>query len=291
MSCNPQLNVRLQLIRETLSLLQEESLILASPADALYFRALAKQKPTIKPYLPEAPIVVPSSAEYSAKIDFAASAKPIEEPKALPPSKEKSKTALPPPSDPPIENAAAPQKNPSPTSWRSDSPAPVSNDTLDFGLLRNLFKTQFSHIPVIEQIPSDAMAKKIATRWKTKNQIAPISVLYFSEDPLQKAFLTEIATAIDVYFGPARLIDASAIEKEKQWETFLESGDLKLVIVCDYTLWQLTDLMRHYKEVPSQQLRTLGKTPLFLLPDLSLYLKDPLLKRSLWKSLCARISS
>jgi hypothetical protein len=43
--------------------------------------------------------------------------------------------------------------------------------------------------------------------------------------------------------------------------------------------------MHFYKETPAQGTRTLGNIPLFLLPDLSLYLKDPLLKRSLWKAL------
>jgi len=60
---------------------------------------------------------------------------------------------------------------------------------------------------------------------------------------------------------------------------------LKLIIVCDYTLWQLPNLMQFYKETPAQKTRQLGEKSLFLLPDLSLYLKDPLLKRSLWKAL------
>jgi hypothetical protein len=65
---------------------------------------------------------------------------------------------------------------------------------------------------------------------------------------------------------------------------------LKWVIVCDYSLWQLRGLMQFYKETPAQGTRMLGNVPIFLLPDLSLYLKDPLLKRSLWKALCQKFS-
>ena len=57
------------------------------------------------------------------------------------------------------------------------------------------------------------------------------------------------------------------------------------MIACDYTVWQLHDLFRYYKENPEKQIRTLKEIPLFLLPDLTLYLKDPLLKRSLWKAI------
>lgn len=138
----------------------------------------------------------------------------------------------------------------------------------------------------ILEIPSDSLAKKINSRWKTKNQTAPITVLCYQEIPEQKALLEQIAKALDVHFGPAKLTFAESIEKEKHWETFLSVSDLKLVICCDYTLWQLPGLLQFYKEIPALKTRQLGEKPLFLLPDLSLYIKDPLLKRSLWKALC-----
>lgn len=270
MSCN----ARLKLVRDTLALLQEESLLFASQEEALYFRTTTKKKTAaiIEKPVHREPAISPSTLSTTAK-----SLLPVEEetPKIFEPSTKPQAI----PSEP---------KEPTVSPWRNDTQIPV--DPMNFGALRALFQKAFPHIAVINEIPNDTTAKKIATRWKTKNQIAPISILHFSEPPPQKKLLVEIVKAIDIYFGPAKLIDAEAIEKEKQWETFLASGDLKLVISCDYTLWQLTDLMRFYKEIPSQQTRTLGNVPLFLLPDLSLYLKDPLLKRSLWKSLCTRIS-
>lgn len=187
-----------------------------------------------------------------------------------------------------------------------------------------LFASIAPELSILKEIPHDAIAKKINTRWKTKNQIAPITLLYFQEIPEQKLLLEQIAKALDVYFGPAKLISAEAIEREKQWEAMVTSAELQLVICCDYTLWQLSGLMRFYKETPvvrkesltnvklhsgeqegiigvareandgnhrlSAINRQLGNKPLFLLPDLSLYLKDPLLKRSLWKALCQTLS-
>ena len=246
------------LIQDSIFLLREESCILASREDADYFRSLTKRgTPMPKPAPPPVRIAAP------------------------PPQPPPPKIAEPPP-------APAPP-TPEPASWREPTQLPA--EPLNSAHLRSLLQKIAPHLAIIDDIPNDTLAKKIATRWKTKNQIAPISVLCLGESDKQKKLLEEITKAIDVYFGPARLIPAEPIEKEKQWEAFLSSTDLKLVIACDYTIWQLSDLMRHYKEIPAQQTRTLGNIPLFLLPDLSLYLKDPLLKRSLWKALCQVLSS
>jgi hypothetical protein len=163
----------------------------------------------------------------------------------------------------------------------------VVPQVVDFKPLVSVLKKIAPELAIFPEIPSDAIAKKLSERWKTKNQTAPISILCWQEPKEQRELLEQIARAIDVYFGGAKIIDAALIEKEKQWETFLSVAQLKMVIVCDYTLWQLNHLRQFYKETPG---RTLGNVPLFLLPDLSLYLKDHLLKRSLWKALCQKFS-
>lgn len=253
------------IIHEALELLQEESVILASPEDALYFRASTTRK------IPQAEPV-----------------RPLPEKKILPTPPKPEIQAVSTPPKPNIQTVPIPPKPivapeppvASPPHWRNDEAIAV--ETFNTSSIKALYQRLFPQLPVIHTIPSDAQAKKIANRWKTKNQAAPISILYFSEPGPQKELLSAITKAIDVYFGPARLIHAETIEKEKQWEAFLSSQELKLVIACDYTLWQLTDLMQHFKESPT---RTLKDIPLFLLPDLSLYLKDPSLKRSLWKAI------
>jgi hypothetical protein len=157
--------------------------------------------------------------------------------------------------------------------------------------LRTLFAKIAPECVILDEIPSDLVAKKIANRWKTKNQIAPITFLSYQEQADHRLLLEQIVKALDVYFGPAALISADPIEEAKDWKTFLSAAELKLVIICDHTLWQLQHLRHFYKETPAQNMRLLGDKPLLMLPDLSLYLKDPLLKRSLWKALCQMISS
>lgn len=239
------------LIRETLALLQEESTILAAPSDAQYFRAIAKK--TLEPVK-----VIPKQF--------------IQE---VPP-----KTPLPPPLKKPVIQVSTKAPVEAPTLMKSESP--LKGELLDLSYVKTIYQKLFPELPILPTIPTDEMARKIANRWKTKNQATPISVLYFSEPGGQKELLNAITKAIDVYYGPARLIQAELIEKEKQWDTFLSSSELKLVITLDYTLWQLTDLMKYYQETPQRMLKNI---PLFLLPDLSLYLKDPSLKRSLWKAI------
>jgi hypothetical protein len=141
----------------------------------------------------------------------------------------------------------------------------------------------------IDTIPSDQEATRIANSWKTKTQAARISLLFLSEPPPFFKFLENLTRALDVVFGGARLLHAETIEKEKQWEAFLSVPELKYVIVCDSTLGEMPHLLQCHREVPTRSERFLQNTPLILLPDLTLYLKDPLLKRSLWKALCQKI--
>ena len=107
--------------------------------------------------------------------------------------------------------------------------------------------------------------KKNRARWKTKNQTAPLSILCFQEPPEQRALLEQIAKAIDVCFGPAQIVHAEAIEKEKQWEAFFsgdgsENGDrLRLHSVAT----EQPDAISIKKPQP-KECALLEETPLFL---------------------------
>lgn len=170
----------------------------------------------------------------------------------------------------------------------------VSSKALDvedrFEDLRVIVTKIAPSLSICNDIPNDQEAKRLAHRWKTRNQSAPLSVLMFQELEEHRQLLSSLTLALDVVLGGARLIAAEGIEKDKQWEAFLSVTELKVVIVCDSTLWQMPNLLQFYREVPNRSERFLHQTPLFLLPDLTLYLKDPLLKRSLWKALCQKIS-
>ncbi len=241
---------------DTLNLLLEAiqeqgAYVLAAPEDADFFRK--RKAPAPPPPKVEAP--------------------PPAIIKPLPPAPKKEA----PPSPPPAPKIAIAKEE-------------IAKPTLNLSVVQNVLSIVAPELAILPEIPSDAIARKIAERCKTKNQTAPLSLLLLHEPPEQRALLEQIAKALDIYFGPAKVVQAEAIEKEKQWEAFLSVPELKMVIACDYTLWQLNGLMQFYKETPAQGTRTLGKVPLFLLPDLSLYLKDPLLKRSLWKALCQKCS-
>lgn len=139
------------------------------------------------------------------------------------------------------------------------------------------------------EIPSDQKAKKVSLSYQYKNQATDITIFHLQEKHQAKNLLNNIAKAIDIYFYPCRVLEVNDMESQNNWDTFLSTPKLKLIIAQDYSLWQHKNLMKHYKEYPSRSQNFLGKVPLFLLPDLSLYLKDPTLKCSLWKAICQKI--
>lgn len=236
---------------------EEGPIIFASSEDADYFRKSYRKPEPVKPTFIEPPKPAP---------------KPIAE--TLPAPK--------PPSEPP--------RSVEPVLKKEIAKPSIPIPTVNFTSVRNVLSVVAPELAILEEIPSDEIAKKLSERWKTKNQTAPISILIYQEPAEQRALLESIAKALDIHFGPAKIVNAEGIEKGKQWETFLSVKELKMIISCDYTLWQLTHLMHFYKETPAQGSRLLGQVPLFLLPDLSLYLKDAQLKRSLWKAICQKCS-
>lgn len=148
------------------------------------------------------------------------------------------------------------------------------------------FAKNFPSVCLEEKIPSDERAKEIASAYKTKNHAKDITILVFNQSGQELSFLKEVAKALNISFYKTALINAHALEKEDKWDFLLSAKPLKLIIASDYGIWQCPKLLKFYKEIPSSSTRLLKGTPLFLLPDLSLYLKKPLLKRSLWNALC-----
>lgn len=295
-----------KLIQAALEYLEEtkHSPIFASNEDCDEFRTWASHLGKPKPQPPQEttePFIY-KSLENSKNLSNRDQTNPQiqeETPKPSPslqmPTELKGETPLiPPPALSEIKLPAASKINiqtppPKPQAAISREPLPILEDS--FTDLRKIWAKINPSSPLLDILPDDEIAKKIASRWKTKNAAAEISILSYHEPPAQKALLEQIAKAINILLKPAQIVAAEPIEKEKQWEAFLAVPHLRLTIACDYTLWQLGGLMQHYRETPSQGTRHLGSIPVFLLPDLSLYLKDPLLKRSLWKALCQTLCS
>jgi len=128
-----------------------------------------------------------------------------------------------------------------------------------------------------QDIPSDFAAKRIKSAWKEKRTAPAIPILFQGE--AYRSLLANIAKAIDTTYGSSRLVE---VKEKKQWDLFLESENLKLIIAPDALIFETKELLPFYKENPGKKTKTLGNIPLLLLPDLSLYYKDPYLKRALW---------
>ena len=134
----------------------------------------------------------------------------------------------------------------------------------------------------------DDKAKRIKNAWNEKSLVPEIPILF--QGTHYRSFLENLAKAISLTFAPSRVIEMTSFEKEKKWDIFLESPKLKFILCPDHLIFSSKELLPFYKENPGQKTRFLGNIPLLLLPDLSLYFKDPYLKRSLWNVLCQTLS-
>lgn len=126
--------------------------------------------------------------------------------------------------------------------------------------------------------PSDQLAKRVKESWKQLSIAPTIAVILGPEEGPIKELLINLAKAINALIAPCRAIEASKIDPS----IFLTAGELKLAIAPDSAL--TGQLLTHLKEIPGQSKRFLNDKPLLLLPDPNLYLKDPMIKSALWKS-------
>lgn len=154
-------------------------------------------------------------------------------------------------------------------------------------LMQDIQKTLAKIAPtlkLVDHIPQDTEAKKIKNAWKEQANIPDVVILATKSPVLP--FLHHVAKAIELHFFSSRVLEVDEFEKQNKWEALLGTPNLKMIISPDGVLWSCKALLRYYHEFPNKQERFLGKIPLLLLPDPSLYLKDPALKRSLWNLLC-----
>ncbi|MBA3722835.1 MAG: hypothetical protein H0W88_10615 [Parachlamydiaceae bacterium] len=161
----------------------------------------------------------------------------------------------------------------------------------EFDDISNNLKKAFPHFSIRDQIPSDENAQKFKNAWLYEQLIPPIILLSFNDQDKHLAFLKNIASAISLSLAPARVIAGPAMEQEKKWDQILNTPALKLVIASDYGLYLMPELMKYYKEQTKTAKHFLHQTPLLLLSDLSLYLKEPQLKPLLWRAICTEFNA
>ena len=131
--------------------------------------------------------------------------------------------------------------------------------------------------------PSDDLAKKVRFAWKDKRFIPAVPIFTIGQE--HTPFLQNIQKAIESHFTSCRVIQVEKVEQSKKWEAFMDAP-VELFVVPDYVISQNATLMKNMKVQKEKNARTLFGKPLLLLPDLTLYMRDPKLKRSLWNVLC-----
>ncbi|MEX0961939.1 MAG: hypothetical protein WDZ28_03685 [Simkaniaceae bacterium] len=154
-----------------------------------------------------------------------------------------------------------------------------------------LFAEIAPHLPLCQNPTSDQSAIRIKEAWREKKLAPEIAIFVSQNERSFKPFLENLNNALSACKGRSKLILVDPFEKENKWEGFLAAKHLKLILCPDALLFSLPNLLSQYTENPQKRLRSLGKTPLLLLPNLKIYAQDPALKRSLWNVLCQTLPS
>jgi len=208
--------------------------------------------------------------------------------------KNKAKSELPsPPSPAPIIRVikeAPPPKKIEPVKPKVEPPVlqPMKPKVSEMNNIRSLIGRATPHLFLHSEIPSDHKAKQINTAWQERSKMPEIPLLVSKELAPYGELLKSLAHAIDSVYGGCRVVNIAHFEKGNLWEQVL--GTQKLIIIPDVLLSSAKNLLPFYSETPGEVIRKLKGVPLLLLPDLSLYLKDPLLKRSLWNVISAELN-
>lgn len=154
----------------------------------------------------------------------------------------------------------------------------------NFSLLKKEIQALFPNLEFSNELLSDNEAKKIATQWK-KN-LPEVIILSFNEPTDEIEFLQKVTLAISEKITMASHYSAHIIESQNKWQKMFQMKDLKLIIAPHYGVQTFKSLINFYNHTD----KTLGGIPILLLPNLSLYLKQPELKRALWQAICAKLN-
>ncbi|MBS0648155.1 MAG: hypothetical protein JSS10_02895 [Verrucomicrobia bacterium] len=144
---------------------------------------------------------------------------------------------------------------------------------------------------IVGAIPDDAHAKKMSQLYKEQHLTAQVLVLSLGEAGPGLQFLQNVTKAIDSMLAPAKLIEMRKIERENSWDITLNSPTLKLIVAPPFETWKSISLARFYRANPSSKSHFLRETPVAFMQPSAAYLKNPDLKRELWKMLSTLLST
>jgi len=154
----------------------------------------------------------------------------------------------------------------------------------DFSPLKKTLQKIAPSLKMVDQIPSDTQAKRIASAWKERIFDADVIFLACNSDAETLEFLKGLAKAVDHHLAKTKILMAERFEREKRWDLFLEKNSFRLIIASE-GIQQWTELMRFYKAMPTSGKLFLDKAPLLVLSSATLY-KSLEHKAHLWKALC-----
>lgn len=155
---------------------------------------------------------------------------------------------------------------------------------------RKIINERFPNLELLDGPPKDDIAKQINSAWQQPKVIPSVIILSFQEAGKEQVFLHNIAKAIQARYTSAAVMSVQEIEYEFGWDFTLQSKNLQLIIANTHGLNGVPALMQHYREVQKHAKFYLSKVPLYLLSDISLYLKEPHLKPALWQEIKGLLS-
>ncbi len=174
-------------------------------------------------------------------------------------------------------------KKEKPMEKKQDHPKPVPPPAPQpHSPMKQILQKAVPGVKIVELVPDDSEAKRIAESWKEKVNDAETVLLLCETDAETVEFSKGLAKAIDQHLAKIKILAAERLEKENRWDVFLSKNSLRLIIATD-GVQKFPELMRFYKQNNSQLF--LDKTPLLILSSSSIY-KSIEHKAQLWKTLC-----
>jgi hypothetical protein len=134
------------------------------------------------------------------------------------------------------------------------------------------------------------LRKKSPTSTKEPHLTAKVLVLSFGETGPSFKFSTKCHQSHRFPPGSAKLIEMRKL-KEKIHGTHISLSSLQLILAPPFQEWKSISLSRFYRENPSSKSHFLKDIPLALMQPTESYLKNPDLKRELWKMLSSLLST
>ncbi|HEX4838998.1 MAG TPA: hypothetical protein VFU89_00980 [Rhabdochlamydiaceae bacterium] len=156
--------------------------------------------------------------------------------------------------------------------------------------MKQLVTKLLPEVALSSGIPDDAAAKKMAHLYKEQHLNGKVIILSFGETGAGLSFLQNVTKAIDSLLAPTKLVEMRKIERENSWELTLTSPTLQLILAPPFQAWKTLTLARFYRENPASKSHFLKETPVLMMQSVEAYLKNPDLKRDLWKMVSSLLS-